>query len=320
MKPKTFGWVLSLVAVLSVGGGCGLFVNTLPSGQVPDPTPYDRFIEVDGVKYHYLDHPGSGPTVFLLHGYGSSTYTWEGVVPRLAKQGYRVIALDMKGFGWSEKPAGADYAPLTLFREVNSVMEALRLKKVTFVGNSLGGMIAVLMAHEHPERIERVVLVDAAGYPMGMPLIVRFSRVPLAAGFMKLFFGRWVISWNLSEVMYEGKKRMTETQVESYFERLRSEGAINAMIALGRAVDFKDIEPYMARNSEIKMPVLIIWGEDDQWIPLKIGLRFHREIPNSTMVILPECGHIPQEEYPDLVAGHIVNFIEGKPLTGSLIE
>ena len=294
MNRKKCVEILAALAALVGLTGCGLFVKTIPSGQIPAPTSFDHFIKVGGVNYHYLEYPGPGTTVVLLHGYGSSTYTWEGVIPYLREGGYHVYALDMKGFGWSDKPRGADYGPLTLFQEVNSVMEALSLKKVVFVGNSLGGGIAVLMALDHPDKIERVVLIDAAGYPMRMPLIIRLSRLPLAAEFIKLFFGRWVITWNLSEVMYEGQKRMTKPQVEAYFDRLRSAGALNAMIDLARAIDFEDFKPYLSRNKEAKIPVLIIWGKEDKWVPIAIGNRFHQDISTSGMVSIPNCGHIPQ--------------------------
>ncbi|MCX5866817.1 MAG: alpha/beta hydrolase [Proteobacteria bacterium] len=316
MSHKKILGIMSALVFFSGMAGCGLFVKTIPPGQIPAPTPFDHFIKVGGVNYHYLEFPGPGTTVVLLHGYGSSTYTWEGVIPYLRQGGYHVYALDMKGFGWSDKPRGADYAPLTLFQEVNGVMEALKLKKVVFVGNSLGGGIAVLMALDHPDKIERVVLIDAAGYPMKMPLIIRLSRVPLAAEFMKLFFERWVIRWNLSEVMYDGKKKMTKPQVEAYFDRLRTEGSLNAMIDLARAINFEDFKPYLARNHETKIPALIIWGREDKWIPFEIGQRFHQDISTSGMVSIPNCGHIPQEEYPKLTAGYIIDFIERKPAAG----
>jgi len=312
MKAKKI--IGTIMAMVLFGGmaGCGLFVKTIPPGQIPVPTPFDHFIKVGGVNYHYLEFPGAGTTVVLLHGYGSSTYTWEGIIPYLRQGGYHVYALDMKGFGWSDKPRGADYAPLTLFQEVNSVMEALKLEKVVFVGNSLGGGIAVLMALDHPDKIERVVLIDAAGYPMKMPLIIRLSRVPLAADFMKVFFERWVIRWNLSEVMYDGKKKMTPAQVEAYFDRLRTEGALDSMISLARAINFEDFKPYLSRNNEAKMPVLIIWGKEDKWVPMAIGQRFHQDIPASGMVSIPNCGHIPQEEYPKETADYIISFIQGR--------
>lgn len=315
------GKIIRIIIVLVFFGGlagCGLFVKTIPPGQIPAPTPFDHFIKVGGVNYHYLEYPGSGPTVVLLHGFGSSTYTWEGVIPYLKQKGFHLYALDMKGFGWSDKPEGADYSPFTLLKEVNALIEALGLKKVIFVGNSLGGGIGTLMALEHPDKIERLVLVDAGGYPMELPMIISLARVPLAAETLKLFFGRWVIRWNISEVMY-ADELMTGRQVEAYFDRLRSEGAIDAMIELARAIDFNAFEPYIARNQEIKIPVLIIWGEEDKWVPLSIGYQFRQDIPDSTMVIIPKCGHVPQEEYPKLTAEYIISFIEGKIPSGPAV-
>ena len=110
-------------------------------------------------------------------------------------------------------------------------------------------------------------------------------------------------------------EHLTEQMITAYFDRLRSAGAVDAMIALARSINFDDFKQYTVRNSEIKIPVLIIWGENDKWVPLKIGHKFHSDIPGSVMVTIPECGHIPQEEYPELTAGYIVNFIEGRPFS-----
>ncbi|MDD5224811.1 MAG: alpha/beta hydrolase [bacterium] len=310
--------IIIMLVFFSGLAGCGLFIKTIPPGQIPAPTPFDHFVKVGGVNYHYLEYPGSGPTVVLLHGFGSSTYTWEGVIPYLKQKGFHLYAFDMKGFGWSDKPKGADYSPFTLLKEVNALMEALGLKKVIFIGNSLGGGIGTLMALEHPDKIERLVLVDAGGYPMELPSIINLARVPLAAETLKLFFGRWVIRWNISEVMY-ADELMTGRQVDAYFDRLRSEGAIDAMIKLARAIDFNAFEPYIARNQEIKIPVLIIWGEEDKWVPLSIGYQFRQDIPGSKLVIIPKCGHIAQEEYPKLTAEYIIGFIEGKIPAGPAV-
>jgi len=121
---------------------CGLFVKELPNGKVPQPDFYDHFVEINGIKYHYTEYPGSGQSVFLLHGFASSTYTWEKTAPLLQAEGYHVWALDMKGFGWSDKPEDSDYTPRQLREEVNAWMDAMGLEKVVFVGNSLGGEIA----------------------------------------------------------------------------------------------------------------------------------------------------------------------------------
>jgi len=295
-------------------GGCGLFIKHIPQGQIMSPTPVDHFIKVGDVNFHYQEYPGKGENVFLLHGFASSTYTWEGVAPYLQKQGYHVWALDMKGFGWSDKPEDAKYDPVTLMEEVNQWMDVMGLEDVTFVGNSLGGAIAVLMTLEHPEKIGRMVLIDAASYNQReRPFVIRMADMPFSRGFAKLFFGRWAIKWNMKRVFYYAD-RVTEEKIDAYYERMRTHGALDAQISVARSLDFSIFEKYIGRIPEIKAKTLIIWGREDKWIPLENGFKFRKEIADSIIAVIPECGHIPQEEYPERTAGLIADFMQNKPV------
>jgi len=128
-------------------------------GQIMHKTEYDHFIDIGGLNYHYREIPGGREKVVLLHGFASSTYSFEQIDRRLAKLGCHVFSLDMKGFGWSDKPLGTDYSPETLMEEVKDWMEAMGLKDVTFVGNSLGGGIACMLAFSYPKLVKRLVLL-----------------------------------------------------------------------------------------------------------------------------------------------------------------
>jgi len=306
MKPSL---KLPLVSLLAVGlAGCGLFVKRIPPGEIPRPTDHDHFLQVDGVNLHYLEYPGPGQVVFLLHGFGSSTYSWEKVAPILQLEGFHVYALDMKGFGWSDKPEESDYSPFALVEGVNAWMDAVGLQDVVFVGNSLGGAVAVLMALEHPDKVASLVLVDAAGYPMEFPFIVKVARTPTSGFFANLFYGRWLVKFNLNQVYYD-PDRLTPEQVDAYYDRLRTENGVGAMVALARSIDFERFAPYAERAREIEVPSLLIWGAEDRWVPLAIGERFDEDLPNSELVVIPECGHVPQEERPDVTAELITDFI-----------
>ncbi len=298
----------ALFLVLTVSG-CGLFIKTIPKGEIIGKAPEDKYIMIDGVNYHYTEYPGTGRNVFLLHGFASSTYTWEKVIPYLTKQGYHVWALDMKGAGWSDKPKDAKYDTVTLMQEVNKWMNVMGLKDVVFVGNSLGGAIAVLMALEHPDKTGQIVLIDSAGYPIKKPFIIRIAKMPLAGEITKLIFGRWMVRWNLKEV-YFNDDLIPEETIDAYYNRMRTENVLDAKIALARSIDFDAFTPYIKRIPEIKNRTLIIWGENDEWIPLESGYNFKKNLSNSKLVILPECGHIPQEEKPEQTAKTMIDFIE----------
>jgi pimeloyl-ACP methyl ester carboxylesterase len=289
--------------------GCGLFIKTIPKGEISEKAPEDHYVMIENVNYHYLEYPGTGQDVFLLHGFASSTYTWEKIIPYLTGQGYHVWALDMKGFGWSDKPKHAKYDTITLMQEVNTWMDVMGLKDVVFVGNSLGGAIAILMALEHPDKTDRIVLIDSAGYPIKKPFIIKMAKLPFAAEIMRLFFGRCVVKSTLKEVMYNDEKVTKET-IEAYFRRMCTENAIHAQTALAKSFDFEALSSYAERIPDIKNRTLIIWGENDSWIPLESGHRFNKDLSHSTLVILPECGHVPQEEKPEQTAKIIIDFIE----------
>jgi len=295
--------------IASATPGCGLFIKTIPKGEILERTPEDKYIMIDEVNYHYREYPGTGRDIFLLHGFASSTYTWEKVIPYLTRQGYHVWALDMKGAGWSDKPKDAKYDAFTLMQEVNRWLDVMGLKNVVFAGNSLGGAIAILMALEHPDKTGDIILIDSAGYPIKKPFIIRMAKMPLAGEITRLFFGRWVIRWNLKEV-YFNDDLIPEETIDAYYNRMRTENVLDAKVALARSLDFDAFAPYIKRIPGIKNRTLIIWGENDEWIPVESGHKFKKDLPNSRLVILPECGHIPQEEKPEESAKIIIDFIE----------
>lgn len=316
MIHRRCGLSLFLIGVFGLMvSGCGLFVERIPQGQIKSATKLDHFITVENVNYHYRSYPGEGEHIVLLHGFASSTYTWEDLAPRLQAGGYHVWALDMKGFGWTDKPRDAQYDPVSLMEGVNGWMTAMGLSNVILVGNSLGGAVTVLLALEHPERIKKMVLIDSAGYPMRPPLIIRLARLPFSESLSKLFFGRWMVRWNLKNVFYH-QDRVTEEKVGAYYDRICAENALDAQASVARSLNFEWFEHYIERVPRITSDTLILWGENDAWIPLEIGYMFQKDLAAATMIVIPECGHLPQEEHPQKTAQCILDFITtATPLT-----
>jgi len=311
-------YLIACVLLCLTVAGCGLFVDEIPEGQMIGQTSRDHFVTIDGVRYHFTEYPAPGKDVLLIHGFASSTYTWEKVAPMLQQLGYHVWALDMKGFGWSDKPDDAPYDVLTLVEEVNRWMDAKGLRDAVIAGNSMGGGVAWLMALMHPDKVHSLILVDAAAYPIKLPSVVKMAALPLSAVVSKLFFSRGLVRWSLAEA-YHRKDGITNEQVDAYYDRLRTKNALNAQIAVVKGMDYTKLEPYSRRIPEIRKRTLIIWGENDHWIPLHIGQRLNRELPASTLVVIPACGHIPQEEHPDVTAKHMAEFIAARP-TGNIIR
>lgn len=286
-----------------------LFTLGCPSESTPKLGPHDRFITIDSITFHYTEYPGNGPTVVLQHGIASSTYTWEAAARQLNENGYHVLALDLKGFGWSDKPMNAGYDVVSLMEDVNRWMNALLLTHTIFVGNSLGGAIAVLMSAKYPNRIDKMVLIDAGGYPITPPPVIRLMKLPLAHIVAPYIFGEWMVRKNLKEVLYD-HSQITRDKIMAYYGRMCAPNALQTLIKTAKAVDFNPQNDIIKAAQGNQTKTLIIWGENDRWIPLSVGHHFRKDMPNASLSVIPQCGHIPQEEKPDVTVSLILYFVE----------
>lgn len=273
------------------------------------PAPaQSRFIPLPGFTCHFREYPASGPNILLLHGLGSSSFSWEETAPRLQAAGYRTFALDLKGSGWSDKPAGAAYDPWTLMEEIVLWLESMGLPPVCLAGNSLGGSLGLLLALEHPERISRLILIAAAAYTDRLPWIFRLAHLPFSRKIAGLLFRKGLIRLAMKQAFVH-QDRVTPERVEAYYQRLRSPGCLEAQINLVRSLDFQALSRFDQRIPTIRIPTLLIWGEQDPWIPLSVGRRLKMDLPDAALQIIPRCGHAPQEELPGETAGLIIRWL-----------
>lgn len=302
-----------LLLVLSING-CGLFAGHIPNGHIPCSGGHDHFIRMSGVSYHYTEYPASGHDILLIHGFASSAYTWESIAPLLQKNGYHVWALDIKGSGWSDKPApdmNAKYDLITLTDEVVSWMGAVGLKKPVVAGNSLGGAMCLLMAIRYPESMDGLILIDSAAYPNPKMDRLRTAASTPGTFMLKTFFSRSIMKGLLKSGFYNDEL-ITDEKVEGYYLRLSSRGSIDAQMAIIRNLDQADslIMPYIARIPDITLRTLLIWGESDEWVPVDTTAReYNARIRNSKLVVIDNCGHYPQEEAPEATSKAINDFI-----------
>jgi pimeloyl-ACP methyl ester carboxylesterase len=308
--------VVAVLVSMVLSSGCGLFIKKIPQGkiEIPCPNGADHMMKIGKVNFHYTEYAAPGQVVVMVHGFGSSTYSWQNVAPILQAKRYHVYAIDMKGFGWSDKPKASKeikYDPITLMEEVRAWMDALKINNVIYVANSLGGAVGVLMAMEHPDYIDKMVLLDPAGYPHKKPMVIRLEAVPGAVGSMKMVLGKWVAKWNLKEVTYN-KEWVSQEQIDNYYARLITQGSIDAQVSIIKTLDFDYFDPYLKRVPSIKQKTLLVWGEEDEWIPLSVGYRYRQNLPNSNLIIVKNCGHVPQEEIPTVTANLVLDFIGGK--------
>ncbi len=257
-----------------------------------------KVFDYQGIKINYYE-AGQGPPVILLHGFGACTYTWRYLAPALAKD-HRVFALDLKGYGLSDKPEDGKYAVSDQADMVAEFIRTRDLHDLVVVGHSMGGGVTLMtyfqVRQDSPARIRKLVLIDSAGYPQKMPWFIRFARIPVLNEIGgRLLSSRFVTSMVLRKCYYN-KDKITDEQIDTYAYYGSLPGAREAVIQTAKQIIPEDIEAVTARYKTISVPVLIIWGAEDEVVPLSVGKQFKRDIPGSELVILPKCGHIPPEE------------------------
>ena len=282
------------------------------SVDLPEIVKERNFVKVQDVQINYVERGEGDRNILLVHGFGSSIYSWKDILDALA-QHFHVYAMDVKGFGYSEKPKDADYSLVTMIDFVPDFMDAVGVEKASLVGNSMGGALCAATAIDYPERVERLVLIDAAGYPMKIPLLIRMGTTPVVTSVGKIFYGEWVVRWGLEQVFYD-KALVTPERVRAYYLPSKTPNGIDAPRKILRDFDSVLFKYAARRFKRIQCPTLVIWGEQDPWVPVENAWRFDRDIPDTEVVIIKDCGHAPQEEKPGEVTQTLLEFLEaGSP-------
>jgi len=240
---------------------------------------------VFGQKIKYVE-AGSGPAVVLLHGLGGNSTNWAFNTPALAQK-FRVIVPDQVGFGDSDKPL-INYRVGTYVDFLDKFLAELKVERATLVGNSMGGWIASLYTLRYPAKVERLVLVDSAGFapPKEFDLNALAGLNPSTRDEMK----------RLAGMVFHDPMFKSDAAVDVLLAQRMSAGdgyTIQRLVeSIHRADDMLD-----GKLSAIKQPVLIVWGREDGLTPLaREGERFKRELPSAQMVVFDQCGHVPQVE------------------------
>ncbi|MFN2512156.1 MAG: alpha/beta fold hydrolase [Pyrinomonadaceae bacterium] len=265
-----------------------------------------RFAEIDGVRIHYQEK-GVGTPLVLLHGYTSSTYSWKEVFEPLSRN-FRVIAVDLKGFGFSGKPDG-DYTRRAQAQLIVHLLDHVKTEKAWLVGSSMGGEVALNVALASPQRVAGLILIGSGGVEVkgGGSLAPAYVRLP--------FIGRTLTALALTsdKLVREGLEKsffddakVTAERVAYYYRPLRTRGGQLAALRARTQADQFPVEQDLGR---VNARTLIIWGAEDALIPLAAGRTMNSLIKNSKLVIFEKCGHLPQEEMPERVLDEVTAFI-----------
>jgi pimeloyl-ACP methyl ester carboxylesterase len=269
-------------------------------------------VPVQGHNLAYLD-VGQGRPVILIHGFGGSMWQWEHQQRPLSAE-FRLITPDLIGSGLSDKP-DIEYRPDQMLDYFVGFMDALRIPQATLVGNSMGAGLAIGMALAHPDRVSQLVLID--GLPANVrervtsPSIQRALDTPAPswlASFGNWLFGGVMIESVLKEIVHD-PALLTPAVIERSNRNRQRPGMIRPLMTVRNSLPLWETG-FARRLGEIAHPTLIVWGEEDRVFPLAVGEELQRTIKGSSLVRIPNAGHIPQWERPDLANRAMIDFLQ----------
>ena len=299
---KKIAIFICLVVILLAG--IFLFWPSTPI-SVPDDIP-GKFIPVNSQKIRYID-AGSGLPLVFIHGFGASIYSWRKNLQPISKY-HRVCAPDLPAFGYSDKPLDADYSIDAYADFVVQFMDRLQIRKAVLVGHSLGGGIVLSTSLKYPSRVLALILLDAEAYPINPPLMLKIAKLPILRSIVHRAIGAWVVRISLQRSFYN-PALITEPLIKEYYRPFLTENGKAAPIRVLQAMDFEKLQALPGRYHNIRKKTLIIWGREDQISRIHLAYKLKRDLPNTQLRIIPECGHLVQEEKADAVNRAIIHFV-----------
>jgi pimeloyl-ACP methyl ester carboxylesterase len=281
-------------------------LGELVARWAPEPS---RFIELDGMQVHIRDTgPRNDPApILLLHGMSSSLHSFEGWQSDLQTQ-RRVISIDLPGFGLTGPSPQGDYRIEVYTRFVLRLLDTLEIKRVVIAGNALGGEIAWQTALLAPERVQKLILIDADGYQpavLSMPLAFQIASMRGLRWVAERILPRALMTVSLRSVFGE-PERVTPERIDRYFELNLRVGNRRALFQRMDQATFGERAPQIR---QIAQPTLVLWGERDKMIAPELGAQFCRDIPRCRLVTFPKLGHVPQEEDPQTTLQTVKTFL-----------
>ncbi len=273
------------------------------------PHTYSRYTKWEHGKLHYVA-AGSGPVVILIHGLGGSWDNWKIIIPILSAR-YRVYALDLPGFGLSDKPE-ISYSIPFMAQAVLALMKETGVEKADFVGHSFGGHVLMELALKHPEKVRRMILLDAVG---AQSLWEPLRRLTLMGLELLEHNPEWLSpGWakQLVETCFYKPGDEYEEMVKFFVAALQRPEGRQLVRSFSKAAQGILNYPLTNRLRQIKASTLVVWGQNDQVVSLDQAVKLNREITGSQMQLIPRCGHIPQLERPEQLASIMLEYF-GKP-------
>ncbi|MBT5604193.1 MAG: alpha/beta hydrolase [Gammaproteobacteria bacterium] len=278
-----------------------------------------QFLLTDtGVRIHFRDEGNeNGRPIILIHGAFSSLHAFEAWSNILGDQ-YRIISLDLPGHGLTGATPGNSYSNDIHLQAVHSVSQHLQLNRFTIGGNSMGGGVSWRYALKYPERIDAVILIASSG-PMSWykstdeqaktsprPLVLQLLEQAWFRTVAESINPYYLVKWGLASA-YHQQQSLTEMVIQRYTDMILRDGSRKAILSRSqsrRSTNNQSLDP-----SNIKQPVLILWGQEDLWIEVSQGRRLTSIIDHSQLIVYPDVGHLPMEEIPNISAKSVRNFL-----------
>ncbi|MBK8627747.1 MAG: alpha/beta hydrolase [Saprospiraceae bacterium] len=268
------------------------------------------FVEVMNMNVHYRDEGNPKDTIplVLIHGTGASLHTWEASIDVL-KDSLRIITLDLPAYGLTGPNPDRIYSQEFYVQFINEFLTSIKVDQCIIGGNSLGGAIAWNYTYQYPEKVKKLILIDAAGYPMvseSKPIAFTIAQTPVLKHLLNYVTPKFLAAKSVMNV-YDDPTKVTEKVVDRYFELFLREGNRQAFID---RMNFSEYPDYLKKIRSIKVPTMILWGENDKLIPVANAYKFQKDLPNDTLVILKKTGHVPMEEDPERSVAAIRKFLK----------
>jgi len=271
-----------------------------------------QWMDINGLRIHYRDEGNpQGQPIVLIHGILSSLHTWDEWNKGLSAD-YRIISLDVPGFGLTGNPKDPDdYSEALLHSSFEQFITQLQLDDFILAGNSLGGYISAQYAANNPGKVKKLILIDPAGAPQDLPFILSFASMPGINSLAANVFPPFIIAMGVKDV-YGDPERITKANMDRYIHLSLRPGAKQAYASTIAMLDEKNSKQEPLNFATITAPTLLMWGEKDIWVPATLSEQWLANISGSTLLTYPDAGHVPMEEIPQQTLQDALAFIELK--------
>jgi pimeloyl-ACP methyl ester carboxylesterase/putative sterol carrier protein len=296
----------------------GARLQTLFRPHGRDRSPFDleqRDVNAGGLRIStYV--VGEGPTVLVLHGLGASKISVLPILPPLVHAGHRLVVPDLPGHGESDKPRG-DYSPRFYARALRQLLDALEVERAAVVGNSLGGRVALEMAVRSPDRVTGLGLLDPAVPGFRVRYVLGFTRViPTEMGAIPFPLREAWMKRAVRRLMADPARLPSagfDAAAAEFIRIYRNPAARMAFFDSLRHILIEPPRPFWARVGRVRVPALVIWGEDDRLVPVRLAYKLKEALPGAELLVLAKVGHVPQFEAPEQTAGTLLRFLAELP-------